>query len=216
MPRKIKENMDRKPNMRSQRLTTKEQAFVEAYLGPALGNGTMAMRIAGYRGSDNTLAVGAYFNIRKAKIKHAIEERRKNSGIIPRDVLGTLKDHLYADIGDFIQIDRDGSGFKLDLQKAEALGVMHVAEKVGFRNGMPFIRLYNSQRAAALLVQMLGLRKEKVKKLQEEEEKRYYYDEWISRLQAMGQKKFGITPERKMVIEEIAMMEPEILTYVDD
>lgn len=54
-------------------LTAKQQAFVDAYAG----NGTEAARIAGYKGSDNTLAQVARENLTKPHIKKAIQERDK-------------------------------------------------------------------------------------------------------------------------------------------
>jgi phage terminase small subunit len=72
-------------------LTPKELLFVAHYLGEARGNGTKAMRMAGYKGSANTLAVGASQNLRKPKISAAIEEGL--ASIMPKaEVLHILAD----------------------------------------------------------------------------------------------------------------------------
>lgn len=53
-------------------LTEKQQRFVEAYCGPAMGNATEAARMAGYKGNAKTLgAVGAE-NLAKPGIAEAI------------------------------------------------------------------------------------------------------------------------------------------------
>ena len=52
-------------------LTAKQERFVKEYA--RYGNGTGAAKAAGYRGSDNVLAVAAFDNLRKPKIASAIE-----------------------------------------------------------------------------------------------------------------------------------------------
>ena len=56
-------------------LTLKQRRFIDAYLGPAFGNGTEAARVAGYRGNDATLAVIGSENLTKPKILKAIGKR---------------------------------------------------------------------------------------------------------------------------------------------
>lgn len=58
------------------KLTLKQAAFVDAYMGVARGNATEAARIAGYKGSDVVLASVGAENLRKPLISAAIEERR--------------------------------------------------------------------------------------------------------------------------------------------
>jgi len=57
-------------------LTLKQQLFVDAYLGAAQGNATLAAQIAGYKGSENTLAVSGARNLRIDKIRSAIEAKK--------------------------------------------------------------------------------------------------------------------------------------------
>jgi phage terminase small subunit len=64
-----------KPTTNDAQLTAKERLFIAHYFGEARGNGTKAMRLAGYKGDDNTLAVGASQNLRKPKIAAEIERR---------------------------------------------------------------------------------------------------------------------------------------------
>jgi phage terminase small subunit len=62
-------------NGNGHKLTPKEQAFVVAYIGEAKGNGTMAVRLAGYRGNRNVLGVTAARMLSKPKIRGAIDTR---------------------------------------------------------------------------------------------------------------------------------------------
>ena len=55
-------------------LTQKQLKFIEFYEG----NGTQAARLAGYKGTDNTLAQTAFELLRNPKIKEAIESRRNS------------------------------------------------------------------------------------------------------------------------------------------
>lgn len=58
-------------------LTPKMMAFVHAYLGEAGGNGTKACKLAGYKGSDNTLSSRAHSFLRKDNIIKAISSLSK-------------------------------------------------------------------------------------------------------------------------------------------
>lgn len=56
-------------------LTEKQRRFVDAYMGEAKGNGTLAARVAGYEGDDNTLAVTASRLLRNPKVRSALNAR---------------------------------------------------------------------------------------------------------------------------------------------
>lgn len=68
--------------MTAKRLTEKQRRFVEAYMGQACGNATEAARLAGYKGSENTLAQAGNGNLRKAQIVAAIQERQENDPLV--------------------------------------------------------------------------------------------------------------------------------------
>lgn len=55
-------------------LTVKQKRFVDAYLGEANGSGVKAARLAGYKGSDNTLHNVASENLRKPKIREMVDK----------------------------------------------------------------------------------------------------------------------------------------------
>lgn len=59
-------------------LTWMQEAFCQAYVGQALGNGTKAAGLAGYKGNDNTLATVAKQNTRKYHLKARIEALQAN------------------------------------------------------------------------------------------------------------------------------------------
>lgn len=59
------------------KLTLKQQAFIDAYMGESRGNATDAARRAGYKGSDAVLASVGAENLRKPQIEAAITKRRQ-------------------------------------------------------------------------------------------------------------------------------------------
>jgi len=58
-------------------LSERERRFVEAYMGPAAGNGTEAARLAGYKGTAKVLAVQSTRLLAKANVQSAIAARRE-------------------------------------------------------------------------------------------------------------------------------------------
>lgn len=58
-------------------LSERERRFVEAYMGEAAGNGTVAAQLAGYKGKAATLAVQAARLLIKANVASALETKRE-------------------------------------------------------------------------------------------------------------------------------------------
>lgn len=112
-------------------LTTKQQLFVEAYLQTA--NATESARRAGYKGSDETLAVVGAENLRKPKIA-AYTQKRIEAAVMSADkVLEELSDIATSDWRDHMIEKRDRNGevysatFKLNdkLKALELVGKYH-------------------------------------------------------------------------------------------
>lgn len=72
--------------MSARPLTHKQNLFCRAYVGEAKGNGTESARIAGYAGTDATLASVAAENLRKphilAEITRLTEEAQQARGAL--------------------------------------------------------------------------------------------------------------------------------------
>jgi len=73
-------------------LTLKQSKFCEAYIGKAAGNATEAARIAGYKGTPESLRVIASENLAKPNIAQEIE--RLTAEASSRGELGTAQDVL--------------------------------------------------------------------------------------------------------------------------
>lgn len=68
--------------MSEKRLTEKQRRFVEAYMGVACGNATEAARLAGYKGTENTLSQAGRANLRKSQIAALIVEHRDKDPLV--------------------------------------------------------------------------------------------------------------------------------------
>lgn len=87
-------------------MTDKQKAFVAAYLSNGF-NGTRAAQAAGYKGDDNTLAAIASENLRKPKIRQAIDSQMNQLGMSVHEVLGRLSEHARGDMRDFMGLGTD-------------------------------------------------------------------------------------------------------------
>ncbi len=87
-------------------LTTKQKAFVEAYLANGF-NGVKASRAAGYAGDANVLAVTASDNLRKPKIAALIDERMKAMAMSADEALARLSMQARGDVTVFLGLSVD-------------------------------------------------------------------------------------------------------------
>lgn len=110
-------------------LSTKQRAFIEAFLGAARFNATEAARLAQYAGDDHTLAQVGYENLRKPEIVAEINARIE--AIMPRgEIVQRLAARARATIADVLALPAieptpDGqqapspAHWQLDLVKAQ-------------------------------------------------------------------------------------------------
>lgn len=105
-------------------LTGKQNAFVQAYV--LYMNATHAARVAGYAGDYNTLGVVGYENLRKPKIRAAIDALLEAQGAMPRnEVLAHLTDIARGDIAD--ALNETGG---VDMLEAIRRGKSHLVKRV--------------------------------------------------------------------------------------
>lgn len=78
------------------KLTPKQQRFVEAYCGEAKGNATEAARLAGYAGNDVTLRAVAHENLTKPHIAATIAAFRAECREGSKRNREALLDRLWA------------------------------------------------------------------------------------------------------------------------
>lgn len=103
----------------AEKLTPKQQRFVEAYVG----NATDAARIAGYAGDDATLGQVGYENMKRPEIVQAIKERRapvlRAEAKALKPIIATRADRekFWTDM----MMDEERSGFER-LKASELLG----------------------------------------------------------------------------------------------
>jgi hypothetical protein len=130
--KKARENDDRPPSGDRVRLTLKQRKFGLAFVGEANGNGVEATRLAGYKGSDLTLAVVAHENLRKPNIQRFIEQLRSKAEAQAADhilsateVLSGLTRFAKADVADLFPENEW-------MQEAKQRGVSRLIKSINF------------------------------------------------------------------------------------
>lgn len=131
-------------------LTSKQQAFVDAYVGIARGNATKAARLAGYVGDDNVLAVTGHDNLRNPKIEQAIAERVSEYAMSPAEVLGELAAIARMDASQFITVPEVGKAY-FDFRRAEQNGQLGFIKKLSYNEHGPSVELVDKQGALVQL-----------------------------------------------------------------
>lgn len=96
-------------------LTDKQHLWAEYYI--QTGNATLAARLAGYKGNDNTLAVVGHQNLRKHKIQEFLSERYQEVAMASDEVMARLAKKARANVSDFV----DESGI-IDWRKVHQSG----------------------------------------------------------------------------------------------
>lgn len=143
--------------------TVLQLAFIEQYFACNL-NGTEAVIQAGYDVANrDTAAVIAYENLRKPKIRAAIDQRLNEMAMPANEVLKRLGDFARASMADFLDFDEVGIPF-LDLKKAKDRGVLHLIKKLNYdKDGaLRSIELHDSRAATVDLGRVHGLFKDRV------------------------------------------------------
>jgi phage terminase small subunit len=129
-------------------LSDKQRRFIDAYLGEARFNATKAAVIAGYP-ERSARSVGSE-NLSKPDIRAEIDRRLDEAALGSKAVLSLLAEQATATLADFISDDGEG-GYRIDLDKAEAAGKLHLVNEFSRgRNGTK-IKLYSAQSALETL-----------------------------------------------------------------
>ena len=75
---------------KDEKLTAKQQLFCEFYIGAANGNATEAARLAGYKGSDETIRAIGSQNLTKLNISELCQQRLNAVALSADKVLSEL------------------------------------------------------------------------------------------------------------------------------
>jgi phage terminase small subunit len=122
-------------------LTDKQRRFINFYL--ELWNGTEAAAQAGYDGDRATLAVVASENLRKPKIRAAIEKRLESEAMGADEVLWRLGQQARGNLADFI--DTDVPGGLIDMDAVAEKG--YLLKKLAWTKSGLQIEMYDAQAA---------------------------------------------------------------------
>lgn len=104
-------------------LSPKQQLFISEYLIDF--NATRAAQRAGYKGSDNTLAVTGHGLLRNPKVDEAIRTRLSETAMRADEVLRRLAEIARADLGEWLTDDGE-----IDIAAMKAAGKTNMLRKV--------------------------------------------------------------------------------------
>lgn len=132
------------------RLTPKQQLFVESYIGVANGNGTEAARLAGYKGTSDSLKVTASRLLTNANVASLVDRRLATAKrcMSADEVLEHLTDVAEAPWRDFcdVQLGEDGETLSVRMRLTDKLKAL---ELLGKRHKLFIDRVEHSGEVAA-------------------------------------------------------------------
>lgn len=107
--------------------TDKQKKFIASYI--ACLNATQAAKDAGYKcKNEHTYSQTGHENLRKPEIRAEIDRLLAENTISPDELLARISDHATGSMGDFVETQED-FGIRLNLEKAEQLGKLHLIKK---------------------------------------------------------------------------------------
>jgi hypothetical protein len=133
-------------------LTTKQQAFVEAYLANGF-NATAAARLLKYANPDRQ----GYRLLRNVEIAAVIRQELSERAMPADEVLARLAEQARGTMDDFL--DENG---KIDLKQGRDRGKLHLLKSRSVTKEGERIELYSAQSALELLAKHHALLTEKV------------------------------------------------------
>ncbi|MDR3707491.1 MAG: terminase small subunit [Capsulimonadaceae bacterium] len=137
-------------------LKGKQKAFADAYLGVARFNATKAAQLAGYSGSNATLAQTGSENLRKPDIALYIAARIEAGSMEAKECLARLADIARGDLSE--GLDDDGN---LNVAKLMQSGNGHLIKSIrrtpNAYGETVSVELYDKQAALVTLAKHLGL-----------------------------------------------------------
>lgn len=135
-------------------LTAKQRLFADEFV--ICRNATEAARRAGYSGSDATLAVIGYENLRKPKIKDQIERAFNERTMSAGEVLIRLTEIARGGLSDYLDLSVPGLPI-FDFEKAERANRLGLLKKYKVTKAGIEIELHDVLRALDLLTKYHNL-----------------------------------------------------------
>lgn len=143
--------------MSNKRLSGKQKAFINAYLGEANFNATHAAKLAGYAGNGVTLATTGYQNIRNPQIAEEISKQLQASAMSANEVLMRLGEQARVEYSKYI--DSEGT-VHLDTLLADDKG--HLIKGIKETKYGRQIEFYDGQSALNTIAKHHGLLTDKL------------------------------------------------------
>lgn len=111
------------------KLSHKQRLFVLHYCGGAHGNATEAADMAGYEGERTTLASIGCENLRKPKIRKAIDALLQSVVMSDLELIWRISEDAKANLGPALDLSNPDRP-RVDLNKMEEAGLLHLVKEV--------------------------------------------------------------------------------------
>lgn len=152
-------------------LTSKQRAFVLAFVGDAKGNATLAARMAGYSDNPRSLRVIAYQTLKKPNVAEAIEALTQVNLVDIGTIYSRLLDQAMGP-QEFLHADENGAIY-LDFEAMKRAGKAHLVKKFANTRYGQSIEFYDAQvamdKALSMWARVAGIVLEQQSGVTEEE-----------------------------------------------
>ena len=142
--------------MNKSRLTSKQQAFIAAYLQS--WNATHAAIQAGY--STKTARQQASRLLSNVNVAEEIEQKLAQLKMSGNEALARLSDIARGDLSDFVEVH--GGVPVIDFEKAKQADKLHLLKKITYGKGTISFEMYDKQAALNTIAKHHGLLNEKI------------------------------------------------------
>lgn len=136
--------------MADAKFTDKQKRFADYYVGEGNLNATRSMRLAGYKGDDNSLAAQGSRMLRNVKVREYIEGQLSSLTLSASEVLTILTRQAKASLADVLTDDG-----KFNLKDAKRRGTDGLLKKLKVRHDKDGttheFEIYDAQAAAVHL-----------------------------------------------------------------
>lgn len=142
-------------------LSDREKQFADAYLGPAHGNASLAVRLAKITDTPGYDAVAGHRMIRNDKVRAYVDAVLNASGMTSAEIIGELSAIARQNVGWYLKLSKAGATAAVDLKKMEADGELRQVAGIEYsKTGRMIVKFHSKMDALRLMAQIRRLLKE--------------------------------------------------------
>ena len=142
-------------------LSDREKLFVDAYLGPAHGNASLAVRLAKITETPGYDRLAGHRMLASVIIRAYIDAVMDESAMTAAEIVGGLSAIARQNIGGYLKLSKTGASASVDLKQMQSDGEIHQVSGIEYsRTGKLVVKFHSKMEALRMLAQIRGLMKE--------------------------------------------------------